>query len=92
MRLKKEIFSNPSNFDVAVTTYEMVRSKDMSGLLRSLNWRVLVLDEGALQLHSPLLLFSSSFLSFLPPCDIAFHPFLISAAHVRYFLVLFPLG
>mmetsp|Transcript_15446 Transcript_15446/g.43214 ORF Transcript_15446/g.43214 Transcript_15446/m.43214 type:complete len:946 (+) Transcript_15446:412-3249(+) len=45
-RLKQEVFCDPSSFDVAVTTYEMVIAKDMSGLLRAVDWRVLVLDEG----------------------------------------------
>ena len=45
-RLKREVFTDPSSFDVAVTTYEMVLAKEMSSLIRALDWRTLVLDEG----------------------------------------------
>ncbi|EFN54637.1 hypothetical protein CHLNCDRAFT_9749, partial [Chlorella variabilis] len=46
-RLKREVLSRPSSFDVAVTTYDMVKSKDWNAILaRMLRWRYLVLDEG----------------------------------------------
>eukprot|EP00951_Prasinocladus_malaysianus_P013308 scaffold100372_cov45-Prasinocladus_malaysianus.AAC.2 len=45
-RLKQEVVTSPGAFDVAVTTYEMIHSRDMSPLIRSLYWRTLVLDEG----------------------------------------------
>lgn len=46
-RLKQTKLSDPSTFDIAVTTYEMAVAKDMSGALTAIHWRVLILDEGA---------------------------------------------
>jgi len=45
-RLKQTKLSDPSTFDIAVTTYEMAVAKDMSGALTAIHWRVLILDEG----------------------------------------------
>jgi SWI/SNF-related matrix-associated actin-dependent regulator of chromatin subfamily A member 5 len=46
-RLKRDVLSDPSQFDVAVTTYDMVNSAHFGGALKStLVWRYLVLDEG----------------------------------------------
>ncbi|PRW60864.1 SNF2 super family [Chlorella sorokiniana] len=46
-RLKREVLSQPDSFDVAVTTYDMAKSKDwQNALARTLRWRYLVLDEG----------------------------------------------
>jgi hypothetical protein len=42
-----QILANPSSFDVAVTTYDMIKSKDLGhSLKRTIHWRYLVLDEG----------------------------------------------
>ncbi|GAX72787.1 hypothetical protein CEUSTIGMA_g243.t1 [Chlamydomonas eustigma] len=46
-RLRKEVLGNPSSFDVAVTTYDMVKSQHFGEALKtSIFWRYLVLDEG----------------------------------------------
>ncbi|KAL4421455.1 hypothetical protein ABPG75_010746 [Micractinium tetrahymenae] len=46
-RIKREVLSQPGTFDVAVTTYDMCRSKEWGPVLsRLLRWRYLVLDEG----------------------------------------------
>ena len=46
-RLKRDVLSDPAQFDVAVTTYDMVNSAHFGGALKStLVWRYLVLDEG----------------------------------------------
>ncbi len=41
------MLANPSSFDVALTTYEMVQSQQLGmSLCRTIYWRYLVLDEG----------------------------------------------
>jgi len=46
-RLRREVVTDPSAFDVAVTTYDMVVSANFGQALTSkLHWRCLVLDEG----------------------------------------------
>ncbi|KAK9840665.1 hypothetical protein WJX81_008358 [Elliptochloris bilobata] len=47
LRLRREVLANPSSFDVALTTYEMVQSQQLGmSLCRTIYWRYLVLDEG----------------------------------------------
>ncbi|BDA46823.1 probable global transcription activator SNF2L1 [Coccomyxa sp. Obi] len=47
MRIRKEVLANPSSFDVAVTTYDMIGSKDLgNSMSRTITWRYLILDEG----------------------------------------------
>lgn len=42
-----QVLAHPSSFDVAVTTYDMINSKDFGGALKStITWRYLILDEG----------------------------------------------
>lgn len=42
-----QVLANPSSIDVAVTTYDMMSSKDLGNALsRTIVWRYLVLDEG----------------------------------------------
>ena len=42
-----QVLANPSAFDVAVTTYDMMHSADLGkALCRTIHWRYLVLDEG----------------------------------------------
>ncbi|KAK9807695.1 hypothetical protein WJX72_006345 [[Myrmecia] bisecta] len=46
-RIRREVLADPSSFDVAVTTYEMVLSQSWSHTLcHTVTWRYLVLDEG----------------------------------------------
>ena len=45
-RLKRSIMSNPESFDVCITTYEMVKSPNLSHALARMCWRYIVLDEG----------------------------------------------
>lgn len=46
-RVKKEVLNKFSDFDVVVTTYEMIVSSNMKNVLTSkLWWRVVVIDEG----------------------------------------------
>jgi SWI/SNF-related matrix-associated actin-dependent regulator of chromatin subfamily A member 5 len=46
-RLRSEVLADPTSFDVAVTTYEMVKSDNFAAVLqRRFMWRCLVLDEG----------------------------------------------
>lgn len=41
------MLANPSSFDVAVTTYDMIGSKDLgNSISRTITWRYLILDEG----------------------------------------------
>ncbi len=45
--MRVQVLANPSSFDVAVTTYDMMSSKDLgNSLSRTIAWRYLVLDEG----------------------------------------------
>ena len=42
-----QVLANPSSFDVAVTTYDMIGSKDLgNSMSRTITWRYLILDEG----------------------------------------------
>ncbi|GAX78544.1 hypothetical protein CEUSTIGMA_g5984.t1 [Chlamydomonas eustigma] len=46
-RLRQDVLGNPSSFDVAVTTYDMVHSQHFGEAIRnSVVWRYLILDEG----------------------------------------------
>lgn len=46
-RLAREFLSDPTSFDVAVTTYEMAVSDALETALRTkVHWHTLVLDEG----------------------------------------------
>jgi SWI/SNF-related matrix-associated actin-dependent regulator of chromatin subfamily A member 5 len=45
-RLRAGPLSDPTSFDVAVTTYDMIKSDTWSFALRRSMWRCLVLDEG----------------------------------------------
>ncbi|KAL6759340.1 P-loop containing nucleoside triphosphate hydrolase protein [Haematococcus lacustris] len=46
-RLRREVLSDPSSFDVAVTTYDMVNSVHFGETLKhAIVWRYVVLDEG----------------------------------------------
>ena len=45
--LALQVLANPSAFDVAVTTYDMMHSADLGkALCRTIHWRYLILDEG----------------------------------------------
>ncbi len=42
-----QVLANPASFDVAVTTYDTIRSPQWGSVLsRTIRWRYLVLDEG----------------------------------------------
>ena len=45
-RLKERVMNDFTSFDVVVTTYEMAKSKNMSGIVSRLWWRYVILDEG----------------------------------------------